>query len=177
MSVSDPWATIHSNQYGPHGIRKIEKNISDLKAVLQGGDELLDAGCGRGELVKYLPDNINYTGMDLYAERVQEARAANPGFRFMHGNVLTARGEFDVVWSARVVIHLERFKEAIRNLRGIAKRALVLVVELNGDKVTASEMNGDILHTRSFSPETMKSIGECQIITRPQHSYSTVIYR
>lgn len=38
------------------------------------GDQLLDIGCGTGELVSYLPANVHYLGFDLSQDYINSAR-------------------------------------------------------------------------------------------------------
>ena len=58
------------------------KHIVDfLNTRARDGDSLLEVGCGTGEIVTYLPKNINYTGLDTSRFALDEANK-------LHGDVL-----------------------------------------------------------------------------------------
>lgn len=51
----------------------------------QGAEELVDIGCGYGELLNYLkvPQSVAYTGLDISPEMISAARLAHPWARFV----------------------------------------------------------------------------------------------
>lgn len=54
---------------------------------------LLDVGCGLGALADHLPPGVTYTGIDLLADRIAQARAMRPDLRFEVADVLGWRQE------------------------------------------------------------------------------------
>lgn len=46
------------------------------------GESLLDFGCGTGELLAYLPDGINYIGVDWSIGMLERAQSEHPGANF-----------------------------------------------------------------------------------------------
>lgn len=54
---------------------------------LPDGHSLLDVGCGYGELLRFTRLRGQYTGIDLVAEFVDEARRRNPDKRFEVGDL------------------------------------------------------------------------------------------
>jgi SAM-dependent methyltransferase len=89
------------------------------------GDNLLDIGCGIGDVVEHLPE-VNYTGFDTSAEYILSARQryGNRG-RFFCERVDVAHceeGAYDLVLSIGVLHHLDD-PEAL-NLFRLAAHAL-----------------------------------------------------
>lgn len=67
-------------------------------------ERLLDVGCATGELIGYLQqrfEGLACTGVDVFAELLEEARRRLPQHAFVRGSVLelpgALRGQFDVV--------------------------------------------------------------------------------
>lgn len=98
-----------------------------LGAVTQHlqGPRVLDFGCGTGDLVPYLPEDVQYVGIDRDLPSVARARAWFPDREFHHltGELdLSHLGTFDTVVMAAVLEHLP---DPIRVLSLLAKHALV----------------------------------------------------
>lgn len=149
---------------------KIDDCINELKKRLRPEDSLLDVGCFIGHLYGEL-GHENYTGADIFPENIEKAKQLRPGGNFICSDLHDLEGQWDVVWCSRVLIHNPDFQKAVRKLLSLAKRYLILVVAVNAnDKV---EMHGSV-YFRHFSEETLRSIGECEII--PGKRYATVVY-
>lgn len=53
--------------------------------------QILDIGCGPGNLASFLPDTLNYVGFDLneaYIRQAQSRYQDRPSFRFIHGSAV-----------------------------------------------------------------------------------------
>lgn len=50
---------------------------------------ILDVGCGTGDMVKYLPKNCKYLGIDIYRPALKIAKKQFPNRVFKFGNILT----------------------------------------------------------------------------------------
>jgi SAM-dependent methyltransferase len=76
------------------------------------GLRILDLGCGPGDLVRYLPEGIEYTGTDLSEAYIESAkhRFGSRG-RFFAGRIdeldVDELGEFDVVLAKSVLHHID----------------------------------------------------------------------
>lgn len=117
----------------------IRKNLDDLKGVVQELEapvSVLDVGCHGGyvfDFLKSLP--ITYTGMDIRPELIKEAARLHSAYKnavFKKGSVFglkrsTKASEFDLVVCSRVLIHLPRFGDAVRNLLHATKKTLVII--------------------------------------------------
>lgn len=172
MSARDEWATPLTGQRNAWFLKKIEPNLKDVRSRLLQSDELIDVGCGEGHFYPALRHE-RYMGIDLYPENVAIARSLFSA-RFECMDLFDLDGTWDVVLCSRVVIHLNRFDEAIRKLISCSKRLCILIVAVGIDSVSEENYKRQLLRFRTFSPQTLSEFGACEIIKHPQ--YATVIY-
>jgi len=95
---------------------------------------LLDAGCGRGDFLKWLqprhPD-WELVGIDL-------APNHHPGIEFIQGDIGSAdlKGPFDVITSFMVVEHLEHIRPFLEQMnRLLADRGMLMINTFNNDSL------------------------------------------
>lgn len=106
--------------------------LAQVAALAPGS--VLDAGCGEGILTRWLADRLPGTaveGLDLRAEAIEELRAR--GLTGRVGDVLAlpfADAAVDVVLALEVLEHLDHPAAALRELRRVARRAVVVTVPL-----------------------------------------------
>lgn len=91
------------------------------------GMRILDVGCGPGDVLRFLPASVDYTGVDLSAEYISSARKAfGDRGRFLNEAVgdLTVREphSFDRVMANGLIHHLD--DADARKLLAVAKAAL-----------------------------------------------------
>jgi FkbM family methyltransferase len=108
----------------------IRRVVAKLKPAL-GLSNALDAGCGVGFFSHTLAEcGLNVCGFDARAENVEEAQRRFPGIPFGLANVedrgVLQLGRFDLVLCFGLLYHLENPLLAIRNLRAIAEKCLLL---------------------------------------------------
>jgi SAM-dependent methyltransferase len=92
---------------------------------LQPGMVVLDAGCGTGEALQWLSDEVGpggqVFGIDLATAHVNAARErAPPGVQVLQADVLEApfpRMSFDLIWCVNTINHL---REPVRGARALA---------------------------------------------------------
>jgi len=75
----------------------------------RSGDRLLDAGCGPGYLLRYLPD-VDYVGFDpseSYIEAAREEFGDKGEFVVAGIDDITTSGQFDIVVAKGVLHHLD----------------------------------------------------------------------
>jgi len=107
------------------GANKQRRLLVGQHFKLFSGARVLDVGCGTGELYQYLPQDIQYTGVDLSAAYVAQAQA-NFGSRakFICADLsdcdLAALGTFDRVIGTGILHHLDD-QPAHRLLEAAAK--------------------------------------------------------
>lgn len=104
--------------------------ISSLKEKL-GMRTALDVGCGVGYLSAFLRDlGFDVTAVDGREENVQEARRRYPEIKFYRADVEDASvqqwGAFDLVFCVGLLYHLENPLLAIRRLRSITSKCLIV---------------------------------------------------
>ena len=91
------------------------------------GMRILDIGCGPGDILRFLPPTVEYTGVDLSGEYIAHARRHfGTRGRFLNEAVadLTVReaGTFDRVLATGLIHHLDDAE--VRKLLAVARAAL-----------------------------------------------------
>src|SRR5205085_1288205 len=109
---------------------------------LRPGAEVLSVGCGPGVILREvcaLDDSIRATGMDVSAERVQEARQKNHEISqldFVRGDAQAMElpsDRFDLVYSRMLLEYLRDKEGAVREMVRVCKRGgTVLLQDLDG---------------------------------------------
>jgi SAM-dependent methyltransferase len=96
------------------------------------GETVLDVGCGTGFLLDHLkrarPD-LALTGVDFIIE--EGTRSRHPDIRFEQANIEKlpfADRSFDTVICTHVLEHILEFRQALTELRRVARRRLIIVV-------------------------------------------------
>ena len=108
----------------------IRRMVNELKPVLKLSTAL-DAGCGLGFFSKILQDaGLDVRAFDGRIENIEEARTRFPRISFAQGDVenpgIRKLGEFDLVLCFGLLYHLENPLLAIRNLRALSRKGLLL---------------------------------------------------
>jgi FkbM family methyltransferase len=108
----------------------IRRVVSRLKPAL-GLANAVDAGCGVGFFSQTLAEcGLNVCGFDARAENVAEARRRFPGIPFEQADLEDHRicqlGRFDLVLCFGLLYHLENPVQAVRSLRAITEKCLLL---------------------------------------------------
>ena len=108
----------------------IRRVITKLKPAM-GFSNAVDAGCGVGFFSQTLAESgLNVCGFDAREENVEEARRRFPGIPFGQGDIedhgIGSLGRFDLVLCFGLLYHLENPLRAIRNLRSITEKCLLL---------------------------------------------------
>lgn len=104
--------------------------VKRLKPALKLSNAV-DAGCGVGFYSKTLMEcGLNACGFDGRGENVAEARHRYPQIPFERGDIedrgILQLGRFDFVLCFGLLYHLENPLQAIRNLRGLTEKCLLL---------------------------------------------------
>lgn len=128
----------------PHALSLTRARQVTLEPILRylrrcGLHTALDAGCGVGYFSKFLLDlGFEVTGVDSREENVEEARNRVPGAAFELADVedraIRTMGPFDLVLCLGLLYHLENPFLALRNLRTITSRALIVETMVYPDR-------------------------------------------
>lgn len=108
----------------------IRRAVRRLKPAMQLS-QAVDAGCGVGFFSETLAEcGLNVCGFDGREENVVEARRRLPHIPFEQGDIeeraILHLGRFDLVLCFGLLYHLENPLLAIRNLRGLTEKCLLL---------------------------------------------------
>src|SRR5712664_3632408 len=108
----------------------IQHVVTRLKRAVELSNAV-DAGCGVGFFSQTLSEcGLNVCGFDGRAENVAEARRRFPHIPFEQGDIenrtILQLGRFDLVLCFGLLYHLENPVLAIRNLRGLTEKCLLL---------------------------------------------------
>lgn len=96
------------------------------------GETVLDVGCGTGFLLDHVKrerPGLALTGVDFIVE--EGTRTRHPDIRFEQAAIEQlpfADGAFDTVICTHVLEHILEFRQALSELRRVARRRLILVV-------------------------------------------------
>ena len=108
----------------------IRRVVVKLKAVMRL-ESALDAGCGVGFFSKTLEEcGLNVCGFDGREENIVEARKRFPSLGFETADVqdrsILELGRFDFVLCCGLLYHLENPLLAVRNLRALTEKCLLI---------------------------------------------------
>ena len=120
---------------GVHVKHRLMRYHDFFVARLNGGEHVLDVGCGYGAVAHSIADRAGarVTGIDLNADNIAKARQlhAHPGLAFVHGEAPRdlQRQHFDVIVLSNVLEHIESRLDFLRQLldKTSASRLLIRV--------------------------------------------------
>jgi SAM-dependent methyltransferase len=97
---------------GMVGAGRFRRRVASEYVCVGSHRRVLDIGCGTGEFIRYLPDDVEYVGFDLSSDYIKVARTkyGNRG-KFECADVSTYSAEreglFDVVLAFGILHHLD----------------------------------------------------------------------
>ena len=109
------------------GADKVRTTLAHEYIRPKAGEKILDIGCGTGEILKYLPDTIQYHGYDLSKKYILHAKECfkEKGIfkcadvtKMMHGEF----GQFDTVLASGLLHHLD--DQEVHNIINSARKLL-----------------------------------------------------
>lgn len=89
--------------------------------------EIIDLGCGKGLLLKYLNkknSKLNLTGVDLYKN------TSDHNLKFIKKNILefSTKRKFSLVISIAVIEHIEKLSNFLRLIKRISKKGVYVII-------------------------------------------------
>jgi len=140
-------------------IKRYDKLMS-MAARLCVGKSVLDVGCGFGHLRYYLPDTIQYSGIDISRSMIAKARELNTNnsAKFFVGDVydLSKFGFYDTVYALSLLIHLPCPCEPLEQLWTHAKKTVIFSAYVL-DKEKLEIKDGGIIY-RYESMESLQRV-------------------
>ncbi len=107
-----------------------------LDALLENVNprRVLDVGCGEGYISQHIKEKYPEThveGVDFSPGILEVARELNPDIMFLEGNIYSLEYEdylFDLVIACEVLEHLDKPEDAIKELKRVSSRYVILSV-------------------------------------------------
>lgn len=108
-----------------HFLKEISPNISSI----------LDIGCGSGHFIKLMKTFIpsfDYTGVDIIAQNIENARRFYPDAQFMQGNGIDLQEDqtYNLVNATGVCQNEPRFEELILKMYTLSNRYVMFDVKI-----------------------------------------------
>lgn len=110
-----------------YGENSLWPEIREYTNRVEGGDKVLDLGCGNGRLLTGLPDNVNYLGVDFSETLVNEAKKLHKENKFMVADILDQQfwqslraSKYDAIFSVAVMHHIPTKRQQIELIRNMA---------------------------------------------------------
>jgi SAM-dependent methyltransferase len=103
-----------------------KKQLNEFKRLLPAG-KVLEIGCGGGRDARDLiKRGYSYTGTDISAGLLKEARKNVPGQTFHQQSVydLNFDEKFDGFWASAVLLHIpkKRINDALKSIKSVVKK-------------------------------------------------------
>lgn len=173
--------------YGdPRDLKGSQSALCKDAADLIEGRSIIDIGCGMGHLIPYVPDPLQYVGLDSSPTMLGYLKRFFPEAKVVQADasldscalkaLLKKNGlpmEYDTAVSISLIIHLpedSQVKRVIGNLWALARHAFIFGAETLGDSVY---QRPDGISIRNMSMKSVKEaigymIGSCTVQTFQQ---------
>jgi trans-aconitate methyltransferase len=175
MSVNQWNAELYDGKLG--FVSEYGKSLIDLLQP-QAGEQILDLGCGTGDLSNEIAQlGADVTGIDLAESMLEQAKRKYPHIPFLHENAETVRftKQFDAVFSNAALHWMKNAKQVAESIWLALKPGGRFVAELGGkgNVETMVQALEEVLSTYGISgkernPWYFPSIGEYSTLLEEQ---------
>jgi len=109
------------------GGKKFFKNYADNFLAIKENQSVLELGCGPGNIIHFLPQKINYIGLDLNNDCINYCKKLFPSFDFLIKDIASDfefNQKFDVIFSEGVMACLsdEQIENMLKNIYKHSKK-------------------------------------------------------
>lgn len=155
--LHETWDNAHSGGSPTYLIRKrllswIIKNILKHKK----NASVLDVGCGTGDYIAtFSRYTHNYSGIDLSDTAINNLKKKYTHLNFKVNSVysLKSKEKYDIIFLSEVLEHIDKEKEALRNIRKMLNEDGKLIISVPFDKKLWSYSDKIARHRRRYSKE------------------------
>jgi len=115
-------------------IKRFENELVRLVRNKRGVVKVIDVGCGEGFGLRNLRENNvgkQYMGIDASSKALKLAKKINPDFSYLNGDIYklpVKQNSAELVMCCEVLEHLEKPEEALRELKRVSKKYILLSV-------------------------------------------------
>lgn len=114
-------------------------NYKELLTHVHIGKKVLDVGCGTGWLHKYLPEDVQYNGMDAFASSIPELETLVISGNIVDMDVDNIKWElwsnliglFETIFCFAALDGMRDLDTALENMRRIASKNIVILTGIN----------------------------------------------
>jgi len=149
--------------YGATLQRPLEQYNWILQRVSLASTTLLDIGCGSGNFLASLPENMTRIGVDIDKPSIDIANKKNPDISFICSAFenITYDGKIDVMTMFHVLEHLQNPLATLQSLHRLAHSKTKLIIEVPIiENSLINDINGffSTQHLTHFSRNSFKNI-------------------
>ena len=161
--------------------RLLSRLVQDLVAPLPSGFRMLEAGCGNGNVLRFLSSTIRHgkvVGIDLFEEGLKLAKQRSDAL-LVRGDVHASpfRCRFEVIAAFDVIEHLHDDHQALRDFHRLSSHEGLLILTVPGHMTLWSYFDQASGHYRRYSrTQLMQTLDACGFRVEFATEFMIVLY-